>query len=148
MPVPEIARPAGAAFAIGKAETLRAGGDLAIIANGTLVHRALDAAVLLAAEGIEARVINMSTVSPLDVEAVAAAAATGAIVTAEEGLAHGGLGGAVAEQCALHSPVPMTMLGFPGFLPTGSAKWLMEHFGLTVDGIAGAVREAVAARDA
>ena len=79
-----------------------------------------------------------------DAEAVAAAAATGAILTAEEGLALGGLGGAVAEHCALHSPVPMKMLGFPGFLPTGSAKWLMEHFGLTADGIAAAARDLIA----
>jgi transketolase len=83
----------------------------------------------------------MATVSPLDVEAIAAAAATGAIVTAEEGLARGGLGGAIAEYCAEHAPVRMRMLGFPGFLPTGSASWLMEHFGLTAAGIAAAARD-------
>ncbi|HSI17556.1 MAG TPA: transketolase C-terminal domain-containing protein, partial [Sphingomonas sp.] len=140
MPVPELTR-AEPSFAIGKAETLREGGDVAIIANGTLVHRALAAAEALAAEGIAARVVNMATVSPLDVEAIAAAAATGAIVTAEEGLAKGGLGGAVAEYCAEHAPVRMRMLGFPGFLPTGSAGWLMEHFGLTAEGIAAAARD-------
>jgi transketolase len=140
MPVPELTR-AEPHFAIGKAETLREGGDVAIIANGTLVHRALAAAEALAAEGIAARVVNMATVSPLDVEAIAAAAATGAIVTAEEGLAKGGLGGAVAEYCAHHAPVRMRMLGFPGFLPTGSASWLMEHFGLTAEGIAAAARD-------
>ncbi|MDB5674363.1 MAG: transketolase [Sphingomonas bacterium] len=140
MPVPELTR-AEPRFAIGKAETLREGGDIAIIANGTLVHRALAAAEALAAEGIAARVVNMATVSPLDVEAIAAAAATGAIVTAEEGLAKGGLGGAIAEYCAQHVPVRMRMLGFPGFLPTGSASWLMEHFGLTADGIAAAARD-------
>ncbi|GAA4006224.1 transketolase family protein [Sphingomonas humi] len=134
MPVPELPR-SGAAFQIGKAEILRDGVDVAIIANGTLVHRALQAADRLAGMGIQARVINMSTVSPLDEEAVAAAAATGAIVTAEEGLARGGLGGAVAEYCAAHSPVRIRSLGFPGFLPTGSASWLMERFGLTSDGI-------------
>lgn len=141
MPVPQIARPADAAFAIGKSETLREGGDIAIIANGTLVHRALAAAEALAAEGIAARVVNMATVSPLDTDIIAAAARTGAIVTAEEGLAHGGLGGAVAEYCAQHDPVKMRMIGFPGFLPTGSAAWLMERFGLTADGIAAAARE-------
>jgi transketolase len=140
MPVPELNRTAPR-FAIGKAETLREGGDVAIIANGTLVHRALAAAEALAAEGIAARVVNMATVSPLDVAAIAAAAATGAIVTAEEGLAKGGLGGAVAEYCAEHAPVRMRMLGFPGFLPTGSASWLMEHFGLTAHGIAAAARD-------
>jgi transketolase len=140
MPVPEIARPQGAAFAIGRAETLREGGDIAIVANGTLVHRALAAAELLAAEGVAARVVNMSTVAPLDEAAITAAAETGAIVTAEEGLAFGGLGGAVAEYVATHRPVPMRMVGFPGFLPTGSAQWLMERFGLTADGIAAAAR--------
>ena len=147
MPVPDLAR-ADAEFRIGRAEVLRQGGDLAIIANGTLVHRALTAAEALAAEGISARVVNMSTVSPIDVDAIAEAAATGAIVTAEEGLAHGGLGGAVAEYCAQHTPVRMRMLGFPGFLPTGSASWLMEHFGLTADGIAAAARELIAVRNA
>jgi len=147
MPVPDLAR-ADAEFRIGRAEVLRQGGDLAIIANGTLVHRALAAADALAAEGISARVVNMSTVSPIDVETIAEAAATGAIVTAEEGLAHGGLGGAVAEYCAQHTPVRMRMLGFPGFLPTGSASWLMEHFGLTADGIAAAARELIAVRNA
>ncbi|MGN6817267.1 MAG: transketolase family protein [Sphingomonas sp.] len=143
MLVPAIERPRGASFAIGRAETLRDGGDVAIITNGTLVYRALDAAQELADEGIDARVINMATISPLDRDAIAAAAATGAIVTAEEGLATGGLGGAVAEQCALHHPVPMRMLGFPGFAPTGSATWLMNHFGLTAEGIAVAAREVV-----
>jgi transketolase len=146
MPVPAIERPEGARFAIGKAETLRDGDDVAIIVNGTLVHRGLDAATALAGEGIAARVINMATISPLDVEAIAAAAATGAIVTAEEGLATGGLGGAVAEYCAENSPVRMKMLGFPGFLPTGSAKWLMERYGLTADGIASAARTLVAGK--
>ena len=126
----------------------REGGDLAIIANGTLVHHALAAAERLAGEGVSARVVNMSTVSPLDVEAIAASAETGAIVTAEEGLAHGGLGGAVAEYCAQHKPVRMRMLGFPGFLPTGSAEWLMERYGLSGEGIASAARELLEARNA
>ncbi len=140
MPVPAIERKKQV-FSIGKAETLRDGNDVAIIANGILVHRAIAAADALKAEGIFAKVINMATVSPVDEAAIAAAAATGAIVTAEEGLAKGGLGGAVAEFCAQHAPVRMRMIGFPGFLPTGSAKWLMEHFGLTADGIATAARE-------
>lgn len=146
MPVPELARPADASFVIGKAETLREGGDIALVVNGTLVHRALAAAEALAAEGIAARVVNMATVSPLDTDALAAAAATGAIVTAEEGLAHGGLGGAVAEYCAQHGPVRMRMLGFAGFQPTGSVEWLFEQSGLTAEGIAAAARELLALR--
>ena len=145
MPVPALERE-NPAFEIGRAETLRAGSDVAIVANGTLVHRALDAAAMLADVGISARVVNMSTVAPLDTTALEATAATGAIVTAEEGIARGGLGGAVAEFCAAHMPVPIRMLGFPGFLPTGSAEWLMDRYGLSADGISAAAREVLDAR--
>jgi transketolase len=145
MPVPELSR-SDATFAIGKAEVLREGGDLAIIVNGTLVHHALAAAARLAEAGIGARVVNMATVSPIDTDAIAAAAATGAIVTAEEGLARGGLGGAIAEYCAEHAPVRMRMLGFPGFAPTGSAAWLMERAGLSADGIVQASHDLLGVR--
>ncbi len=147
MPVPALDR-GDMPFRIGRAETLRDGADVTIVANGTLVHRALAAAEALAAAGIAARVVNMSTVSPIDTAALAAAATTGAIVTAEEGLAHGGLGGAVAEWCAQNAPVPMRMLGFPGFLPTGSAAWLMERYGLTASGIVAAVHDVLEQRRA
>ncbi|MBJ6123445.1 transketolase family protein [Sphingomonas mollis] len=145
MPVPELARSA-AIFTIGKAEVLREGGDIAIVVNGTLVHHGLAAAARLADAGIEARVVNMATVSPIDTDAIAAAAATGAIVTAEEGLAKGGLGGAIAEYCAEHAPVRMRMLGFPGFAPTGSAAWLMERTGLSADGIVQAAHDLLRTR--
>jgi transketolase len=140
MPVPELSR-ADRRFEIGRAERLRAGGDATIIAMGTMVHRALAAAEALAAEGIDAQVLNMATIAPLDEEAIAAAAARGPIVTVEEHVVRGGLGGAVAEWVATHHPVRMRILGFPGFLPTGSAAWLMERYGLTADGIAAAVRD-------
>ena len=145
MPVPELDR-ARPHFAIGRGEVLREGGDIAIIANGTMVHRALDAAKALVGEGVSARVVNMACVSPIDRDLIAAAAATGGIVTVEEGLKQGGLGGAVAEFCAEHTPVPMRILGFPGFVPTGSAAWLMDEFGLNADGIASAARELLAGR--
>ena len=140
MPVPELDH--RASFAIGRAEVLREGDDVAIIATGTLVHRALDAADRLAAQGIAARVVNMATIAPLDEKAVLAAARdTGAIVTAEEHVVRGGLGGAVAEIVATRHPVPMRILGFDGFQPTGSAEWLMARAGLTADGIARAAQE-------
>ena len=142
MPVPALERK-NPHFAIGKAETLVDGDDVAIIANGTMVHRAIEAAQALAAEGIHARVVNMATVNPLDEATILSAAATGAIVTVEEHSVRGGLGGAVAEVVTTHEPVPMRILGFPGFLPTGSVEWLMEHFGLTASGIADAVRQVV-----
>ncbi|MBB4051253.1 transketolase [Devosia subaequoris] len=146
MPVPALQRAEGAKFEIGKAETLVDGTDATIIANGTMVHRAVAAARALANEGISVRVVNMATVNPLDEAAIAAAAETGAIVTVEEHSVRGGLGGAVAEVVATTSPVPMRILGFPGFVPTGSAEWLMEHYGLTQTGIAEAVRQTIASK--
>ena len=143
MPVPALERN-NARFEIGRAEILAEGADAAIIANGTMVHRAVAAARILAAEGISARVVNMATVNPLDEAAILAAADTGAIVTVEEHSVRGGLGGAVAEVVTANTPVPMRIMGFPGFVPTGSAEWLMEHFGLTETGIADAVRQTIA----
>jgi len=142
MPVAELPRPAGSVFRFGVAETLRQGEDAAIIANGVMVSRALEAADALAAEdGLRVRVVNMASIAPLDIEACLAAARTGAIVTVEEHSVRGGLGGAVAEVVATRHPCRMRILGFPGFAPTGSASWLFEHFGLTPAGIADAVRE-------
>jgi transketolase len=131
-------------FEIGRAAVLREGDDVTLIANGVMVTRALQAATLLAAEGIEARVLNMATASPIDHEAIIAAAReTGAIVSAEEHIVRGGLGSAVAEVVVTEAPVPMRILGFPGFCPTGSPTWLLEWAGLTPAGIAAAAREIV-----
>jgi transketolase len=146
MPVPDLKRRPDAAFRLGVAETLREGSDAAIIANGVLVSRAIEAAEQLAASGVKARVVNMASIAPLDVEAILAAAETGAIVTVEEHSIRGGLGGAVAEVVATSRPCHMRILGFPGFLPTGSPEFLLERFGLTANGIAEAVREIVATR--
>ena len=127
----------GFEFKLGKAITLREGHDVTLMANGVMVSRALDAADSLAIRGIQARVLNMSSMSPMDVDAVLhAARTTRGIVTAEEALASGGLGGAVAEILAVHHPAPMRILGVPGvFAPTGSAEFLLQHFGLTAKGI-------------
>ena len=147
-PVPLVPRPANAEFRLGRAEVLREGGDAVVIANGVMVHRALAAADALAAAGLSVRIVNMASIAPLDLDAIAAAAEIGAIVTVEEHSVRGGLGGAVAEFVATHRPAHIRMVGFPGFMPTGSAAYLFEKFGLTADGIAAAVREVVAARDA
>jgi transketolase len=130
-------------FRLGKAVRLREGSDVTLIANGLMVCRALDAADALASRGISARVLNMSTVKPLDREAIVdAARATRGIVTAEEALAAGGLGGAVAEVLAQEHPAPMRILGVPDvFAPTGTAEFLLEHFGLTAAGIERAALE-------
>lgn len=136
--------PEDAPFEPGRALTLREGGGVAILAYGTMVPRALDAADTLAGHGVQARVLNCASIAPLDEDAVLRAATeTGRIVTAEEGLAHGGLGGAVAELVVQHRPVPMRILGLPGFAPTGSAAFLLDHFGLNADGIARAALDLV-----
>jgi transketolase len=135
--------PEGGALETGRATELRAGTDVTVIAIGTLVSRALDAADRLAADGISVRVVNTPFVHPLDEQTVLAAAReTGCIVTAEEGTLSGGLGAAVATTVAQHAPVPMRMLGVPGvFAPTGDADFLLSHFGLTADGIVSAVKD-------
>lgn len=142
MPVPAISR-TDAKFRIGHAEILSQGNDIAIICNGVMVHRALAAAAALSSDGIAARVINMSTVNPLDEATIVEAASTGAILTVEEHSVRGGLGGAVAEVVTANEPVPVRRMGFPGFVPTGSVDWLLEHFGLTAEGIARAARDLV-----
>ncbi len=144
--VPQLPRPDGASFAIGKAETLREGGDVAIIANGIMVARALEAAEALAASGIAARVVNMASIAPLDQAAIRAAAEIGAIVTIEEHSQRGGLGAAVAEVVVGYRPCPVRILGFPGFMPTGSVEFLFEKYGLTAAGVERAAREAIAMR--
>ena len=142
--------PAGHRFVPGKANLLRDGDALTLIANGTLTHRMMKAAELLAAEGIEARVLNMATVRPIDVEAVVAAARdTGAILTAEEHSVYGGLGSAIAEVVVAEAPVPMKILGVPGiFAPTGSAEYLLDEFGMAPAAIAEAARTLVARKSA
>lgn len=141
--------PEGQSFELGTALTLRNGKDVTIIAIGTMVSRALDAAAHLAEQGIQARVINSASVKPLDAQAVLLAAReTGAIVTAEEGIIYGGLGSAVAELVSQHHPVPMRIMGVPDLAPTGSTAFLLEHFGLTAAGIAQQVRNLVETRRA
>lgn len=129
-------------FEIGKANILREGNDLAIIANGAMVYHALLAADELQAQGVNAMVINMHTVKPLDGEALQKAAATGAVITAEEHQCHGGLGGAVAEYLAQHAPVPMRFVAIRDtFGESGAPDELMEAYGLTAAAIVGAARE-------
>jgi transketolase len=131
-------------FAFGRAATLREGEDVAIIANGTALHRALDAADLLDAQGIQARVVAMTTVKPLDKAAIARCAETRAgIITVEEATVSGGLGAGVASEVVHYRrPVPMRIIGVPDvFAPTGSEAWLMNRFGISAEGIVAAARE-------
>ncbi|WP_055549259.1 transketolase family protein [Streptomyces sp. NBRC 110028] len=135
--------PEDAPFRPGHSLQLTDGDDVTVMAVGTMVSRALTAAETLRAEGIGVRVLNMTFVEPMDTDAVLRAAReTRGIVTAEEATTTGGLGAAVASVVAQNRPVPMRILGVHRrFAPTGSASFLLEHFGLTADGIAVAVRE-------
>ncbi|OYU19413.1 MAG: transketolase [Rhodobacteraceae bacterium PARR1] len=147
--VPDLL-PAGHVFQPGKANLLRDGDAVTLIANGTLTHRMMKAADLLAAEGIQARVLNMATVRPVDIEAVIAAAQdTGAILTAEEHSTFGGLGSAIAEVVVAESPVPMKILGVPGiFAPTGSAEFLLDQFGMAPAAVAESAKALIARKRA
>ncbi|HET7903698.1 MAG TPA: transketolase C-terminal domain-containing protein [Candidatus Eisenbacteria bacterium] len=119
-------------FVIGKANVMREGNDLAIIACGVMVYEALVAAEELAARGVRARVVNVHTLKPLDEEAIAKAAREcGAIVTAEEHQIHGGLGGAVAEVVVRRHPVPMEFVAVHDrFGRSGKPEELMAAFGI------------------
>jgi len=142
--VPAVSDGQSPAFAFGLSNTVRDGSDLTIIASGVTVSRALAAAELLAAQSISVRVLNISTIAPIDREAVLAAAReTGRLVVAEESVSRGGLGGAVAELLAENAPVPMRMIGINSFAPTGSVEFLLEHFGLSPEGIAATALELV-----
>lgn len=136
----------GCDFAIGKAIKLREGADATIIANGLMLSRALEAATLLQKERISTRVLDMHTVKPLDEDAVKEAAReTGAIVTAEEHLLHGGLGSRVARVVSEKCPIPMRFIAIGDrYARSGKPDELLEMYGLTVADIVAAVRELMA----
>lgn len=132
-------------FQIGKANQLREGTDVTIIANGLMVAEAVKAADQLAGQGVKARVLDMHTVKPLDQEAVVKAAReTGRIVVAEEHLIHGGLGSVVAQCVVQNQPVPMRFVGLKDtFAESGTPEGLLQKYGLTSVEI---VREVLALR--
>ena len=135
-------------FEIGVANVVREGSDLTIIGCGLMVATALDAAVILAREGIEARVLDMHTIRPMDSEAISAAAReTGAIVTAEEHLLHGGMGSNIARIVAASCPVPMRFVGLADtYTDSGEPDALLEKYGLTAEDIVKAARDAFASK--
>lgn len=132
-------------FEVGKAHVLREGKDAAVIACGLMVSQALEAADILAKQGVEITVVNCATVKPLDEETVVSVAQkTGAVVTAEEHSVMGGLGGAVAETLAKRYPVPIEMVGVTDkFGESGTPGELIKHFGLTPEDIAAAVQRSL-----
>ncbi len=132
------------AFTFGKIDVTGDGNDVALVATGTLVSRALEAQAILAAEGISARVLNVSTIKPIDAETIIKAAKeTKGLVVAEEGVLEGGLGAAVSMTLSENHPAKAKFLGVTSFAPTGSNDFLLEHFGLTAKGIADAARKLV-----
>jgi len=132
-------------FVLGKAVTMRRGKDITIIAIGIMVTAALEAADNLGREGIDCRVLNMPTLKPVDEAAIIRAAAeTGAIVTAEEHLEHGGLGSAVARVVAKYHPVPMEFVAIKDtYAKSGKPAELLQRYGLTAKDIEQAVRRLI-----
>jgi transketolase len=137
-------------FELGKAQTFREGGDVAIIACGILVYTALIAAEELAKDGIQCRVVNNHTIKPMDEAAVVAAAADcGAVVTVEEHQVQGGMGSRVAEILAEQHPVPVQFVGVHDrFGQSGSPQELIEEYGMGASAIAAAVKRVLARKRA
>jgi len=130
-------------FHIGQANQLREGTDVTVMACGLMVAAALEAAHLLSQAGVEARVLDMHTIKPIDEAAIRRAAEeTGAIVTAEEHLLAGGLGAAVARVVVEQQPVPMVMVGLGNqYAESGQPEELLEKYHLTPQAIVAAVEK-------
>ncbi|MEJ2672269.1 MAG: transketolase family protein [Deltaproteobacteria bacterium] len=133
-------------FELGRGSLLREGQDVTLMGIGIMVQTCLDAATMMAAEGIEARVLNLGCVKPLDWELVVGSAArTGAIVTAEEHMVIGGLGSAVSEILAEYCPTPLKRVGLRDtFGMSGPPSVLLKHYGLTAEDIQEAARQVMA----
>lgn len=132
-------------FELGKGVTVKDGSDVTLVATGLMVQESLQAAALLAADGINARVIDIHTVKPIDTELlVKAAKETGFIVTVEEHNITGGLGGAVCEALAQNYPCRVKMIGVQEkFGKSGTPAALLKKYGLTAEDIAASVKEAM-----
>ncbi|MDD4692023.1 MULTISPECIES: transketolase family protein [Clostridia] len=141
----EVILPEDYQFELGKAVTLKEGTDVTIIAIGLMVEKAVEAAEILAGEGISARVLNMGCIKPIDRDAIVAAAKeTGAIVTAEEHSIIGGLAGAVCEVLAETLPAPVEKVGIMDqFGQSGKAVDVLEHYNLNTAAIVEAAKKAV-----
>lgn len=132
-------------FELGKGVQLKDGNDVAIIATGLMVQEALKAADMLKADGIDARVINIHTIKPIDEEIITKAAKeTGAIVTAEEHYIMGGLGSAVTEVVCANAPCPVKIIGTDRYGRSGKPNELFEEYGLTAENIAEQAKAAIA----
>jgi transketolase len=130
-------------FVIGKANAMRQGNDVTVIACGLMVYESLNAADMLAKENIQARILNMHTIKPIDKQSIVTAAQeTGAVVTAEEHQIHGGLGSAVAEVLAVNYPVPVEMVAVhDSFGESGKPEELLKKYHLKDTDIVNAVKK-------
>ena len=134
----------GYRFELGRAELMRDGADVTIVACGVMVSRALEAAELLAQQGVGARVLNMATLTPADDGAIAKAALeTGAIVTAEEHYVRGGLNAIVSQAVSASRPVPVEAVALRGYAESGKGFELLDKYGLTAARVAEAARRAI-----
>jgi transketolase len=133
-------------FELGRGSLLREGGDVTLMGLGIMVQACLDAAASLAQDGLEARVVNLGCLKPLDWELVVdSARRTGAVVTAEEHMVNGGLGSAVSEILAEHCPTPLRRIGLRDtFGMSGKPADLLKHYGLTADDIKQAALKVIA----
>ena len=139
----------GFSFHVGRAETVRDGDSLTIIACGIMVATALEVAKTLERDGIQCRVINMATIKPIDQQVITTAATeTGAIVTAEEHYIHGGLGSIVAEVVARTCPVPMELIALSGYTESGTPQELIDKYGLSAGHIEQAARKVLSRKQA
>ncbi len=130
-------------FQVGKGLVLKDGSDVTIIATGYMVHKSLEAAEILKSQGINAAVINMHTIKPIDKALIEEyAQKTGAIVTAEEHSIYGGLGSATAEVLVAKKPVPMETVGLSTYTESGDYQALINKYGLNAESI---VKKAIAA---
>ena len=138
----------GEPFVIGKAKVMREGSDVTLVGCGQMVSFCLDAAEELSKEGVEAEVINMSTIKPLDTETlIASVSKTGCCVTAEEHSIIGGLGSAVAEALSESVMAPLERVGTRDtFGESGKPDELMQKYGLTAAHIAEAARKSISRR--
>ena len=132
-------------FKIGKGITVREGKDVTIIATGTVLHKAIEAAELLKTEGISANVVDMHTIKPIDKELIISCAKnTGAIVTVEEHSVYGGLGSAVAEVLAEECLAPIEIVGATEFAESGDYEQLLEKYGYSAKSISEKCKKAIA----
>lgn len=144
--VPDVYTDIEPKFTIGKANTLLDGNDITIIGTGETVYHCLQAGKELAKKGIRAKVLDMHTVKPLDIEAIEKASReTGRIVVVEEHHVNGGLGSAIAEWIIQNHMVPLNIVGFPDeYAVHGSSLELFKHYGLDTEGIYKTIKELLA----